>query len=294
MEPKKENVFECSAVTKWIEIELTSYCWMNCIVCAREDLEKYWFLSFDNFKKIIDLLKQGNYTEVMVCWLWDAFIHEEVNEFMEYLFSELPNINLFFMTKWLAIKNKHLEKILDLKSRWFNVSLTFSVFSLEEKMYNYLTWWNFYKNFLEVLDKVNKMNINYSMEFMLSVLNLSELKKFKKFALSLWKDYWISLVHNWGWKIPDSIHKKMFDTKKLEWYYIKRAQGDICEVMKYDYLYMDCQWDVFQCSLNEIDRVWYLWKLWEHSLVEFLERKREINYKNACGKCFYYNYKTFN
>ena len=38
MEPKKENVFECSAVTKWIEIELTSYCGMHCLVCARGDL----------------------------------------------------------------------------------------------------------------------------------------------------------------------------------------------------------------------------------------------------------------
>ena len=160
MEPKKENVFECSAVTRWIEIELTSYCWMKCIVCARGDLKQYSFLSFENFKKIVDLLKQGNYDEVMVCWLGDAFIHEEVNDFIEYLFSELPNINLFFMTKWLAIKDKHLEKILDLKNRWFNVSITFSVFSLEEKMYNYLTWGNFYKNFIEVLNKANKMNIN--------------------------------------------------------------------------------------------------------------------------------------
>jgi MoaA/NifB/PqqE/SkfB family radical SAM enzyme len=221
MEPKKENVFECSAVTRWIEIELTSYCWMDCIVCARWDLEKYTFLSFENFKKIVELLKQWNYEEVMVCGLWDAFIHEQVNEFMEYLFSKLPKINLFFMTKWLALKDKHLEKILDLKNRWFNVSLTFSVFSLEEKMYNYLTWWNFYKNFMEVLKKVHKMKINYSMEFMLSVLTLWELDKFKQFAKSLWKDFWISLVHNWWWRIKESIHKKMFDAEKLKWHFIK-------------------------------------------------------------------------
>ena len=294
MEPRKDNVFECSAVTKWLEIELTSYCWMNCVVCARNDLEQYTFLSFENFKKIVNLLKEWNYLEVMVCWLWDAFIHKNVNEFIEYLFEELPYINLFFMTKWLAITDSHLEKILDLKSRWFNVSLTFSVFSLEEKMYNYLTGWNFYKNFIEVLNKANKMKINYSMEFMLSVLNISEINKFKKFAESLWKDYWISLVHNWWWRISEKIHNKMFDEEKLKGHFVRRKKWDICEVMKYDYLYIDSFWDVFQCSLNEIDRTWYLWSIWDYNLHEFLEKKKKINYKQACEKCFYYNYKTFN
>ena len=160
MEPKKENVFECSAVTKWIEIELTSYCWMNCLVCARWSLESYSFLSFENFKKIVDLRMEWNYDEIMVCWLGDAFIHENINEFMEYLFEKMPNINLFFMTKWLAIKDIRLDRLTDLKKRWFNLSLTFSVFSLEVKMYNYLTWWNFYKHLIEILNKVNKMKIN--------------------------------------------------------------------------------------------------------------------------------------
>lgn len=294
MEPKKENVFECSAVTKWIEIELTSYCGMNCLVCARWSLESYSFLSFENFKKIVDLRMEWNYDEIMVCWLGDAFIHENINEFMEYLFEKMPNINLFFMTKWLAIKDKHLDKLSDLKKRWFNVSLTFSVFSLEEKMYNYLTWWNFYKHFIEILNKVNKMNINYSMEFMLSVLTLWELKKFKKFANSLNKDYWISLVHNWWWKIPETIHSKLFDEEILKWHYIKRVSWDICEVMKYDYLYIDSNWWVFQCSLNEIDRTGYLWQIWESSLKDFLDKKSKIDYKKACLNCFYYNYKTFN
>ena len=294
MEPKKDNVFECSAVTKGLEIELTSYCGMNCIVCARWDLEQYSFLSFENFKKIVEMLKEGNYEEVMVCGLWDAFIHKQVNEFMEYLFQELPDINLFFMTKGLAIKEEHLLKIKELKQRGFNVSLTFSVFSLEEKMYNYLTGWDFYKNFIQVLNKAHKMQINYSLEFMLSVLTLSELDTFKVFANKLWKDYGISLVHNWWGRIPDAIHKKMFDEDKLKGHYIKRKTGDICEVMKYDYLYIDSFWDVFQCSLNEIDRTWFLWKLWEYSLEKFLEKKKQINYKEACESCFYHNYKTFN
>ena len=164
---------------------------------------------------------------------------------------------------------------------------------MTEKMYNYLTWWENFNRFMKILKDAHEMKVNYSMEFLLSVMTLRELPAFKALALKLGKDYGVSLVHNWGWKIPESFHKKLFDEKKLEWYYIKRKKWDICEVMKYDYLYFNALWEVFQCSLNEIDRVWYLWKIWEYTLDEFLERKRNISYEKACSTCFYYDYKTF-
>jgi len=293
MEPKKDNVFECSAVTKWIEIEITSHCGLKCLVCAREDLESYHFMGLDTFKDIISLVKGKWYEEVMVCGLWDAFLHKDLCIFMDYLFQELPDINLFFMTKGQAITKYHLEYIKDLNERWYNVSLTFSVFSVTEKMYNYLTWGKNYQRFMDIITLAHNMKVNYSMEFLLSVLTLNELPKFKSLAEKLGKDYGVSLVHNWGWKLSQWLHEKLFDEKKLEGYYVKRWKWDICEVMKYDYLYFNALGEVFQCSLNEIDRVWYLWKIWEYSLEEFLERKRSINYKQACDSCFYYNYKTF-
>lgn len=294
MEPKKENVFECSAVTKWLEIELTNHCSVHCIVCPRKELSHFGFLSFDNFKKIVSLLKEWKYTEIMVCWLGDAFLHPEINDFMDYLFQELPEIKLFFMTKWQSIKDEHLSKIKELNNKWHNVSLTFSVFSLNKKVYNYLTGWDFFDNFMITLNKSNKLQINYSMEFMLSSLTLWELDTFKKFALNLWKDYGISLVHNWWWRIWETIHSKLFSKDILDWYYIERKKWDVCEVMKYDYLYIDSFWDVFQCSLNELDRTGYLWKLWQYNLREFLEKKKNLDYKKICKDCFYFNYKTFN
>lgn len=293
MKNRKQNVFECSAVTKWLEIELTNYCWMSCLVCPRDKLENYWFLTFDNFKKIVELLYEWNYSEVMVCWLWDAFIHPEINDFMEYLFLKIPKIKLFFMTKWLALKEEHLLKIKDLKERWFNVTLTFSVFSFNKKIYNYLTWWEFYDNFIDKLNLSQKFGINYTLEFMLSTLTLWELNTFKKIAWELDKDYWISLVHNWWWEINKKIHDKLFDKNILETFYVKRQKNEYCEVMNYDYLYINFNWDVFQCSLNEISRDWFLWKLWDYNLSWFLKLKNQLDYKKLCEKCFYFNYKTF-
>lgn len=294
MEPKKDNAFECSAVTRWIEIELTNYCWLDCKVCVRKQAPEYHFMNFETFSWIVATIKDKWYDEIMVCGLWDAFLHKDLEKFIDYLFKELPKINLFFMTKGQAIKESHLAYLKQKKDEWFNVSLTFSVFSLNEKLFNYLTWGTFYKRFMQVLKRCEELKLNYSMEFMLSMINLKELPIFKSFAEKLGKDYWISLVHNWWWMLPENIHKSLFDEEKLKWFYIKRLPSDICEVMKYDYLYFSAKWEVFQCSLNELDRSGYLWKLWEYTLEEFLEKKRRISYKKACEKCFYYNYKTFN
>ncbi|NDK07665.1 radical SAM protein [Candidatus Gracilibacteria bacterium] len=294
MNQKKDNVFECSAVTRGIEIEITNYCTMECIVCPRKQLKSFSFLSFDNFRKIVSLLKEGNYEEIMVCGLGDAFLHKEINDFMEYLFKEIPTINLFFMTKGGSIKDFHLEKILSLKERGFNVSLTFSVFSLEEKLYNKLTGGDYYANFMNLLKKANKMNINYSMEFMLSLLNIKELNGFIKLAKSLNKDYGISLVHNWGGIINKKIHNQFFDEEKLKGYFIRRKENDLCEVMKYDYLYINSNGGVYQCSLNELYETGYLGEIGQYSLKEFLEKKNNLDYLKLCNKCFYFNYKTFN
>lgn len=72
---------------------------MKCIVCPRGELEKHTFLTFDHFKQIVALAKEGSYQEIMVCGLGDGFLHPQLEDFMEYLFREIPSIRLFFMTK---------------------------------------------------------------------------------------------------------------------------------------------------------------------------------------------------
>lgn len=294
MEINTKNSFECSAVTKGVEIELTSYCGFSCIICPREKLEKFHFMEFEKFKQTVALVAEWDYSEIMICGLWDAFLHKQIGEFFDYLFSQLPNIKLFIMTKGQAIQDIHLEKIKSLQDQGYNVSLTFSVFSLNKEIYNYLTGWDHYDTFMSALKRVIGMKLNYSLEFLLSTLTVSELDGFKTFAKRIGKtDYGISLVHNWAGEIPSKIHKKLFDEDKLKDFYQKRKPGDLCEVIKYDYLYIDAHGDVFQCSLNEISRKGLLGKLGEYSLEEFLERKRALDYKKTCEGCFYLDYKTF-
>ncbi len=290
---KKENNFECSAVNKWIEIELTNYCWLNCLICPRNSVKNLSFLNFIDFKKIVSLLKIWNYKELIVWWLWDAFLHKNLNKFLIHLFSEIPDIKLIFMTKGVSIPKKYLGMIGDFKNKWFSITLTFSIFSLDEKLYNYMTWWNNFIRFKKTFDIVKNMNLDYSMEFLIFTLNLWEFNKFKKFSFIQNKDFHISLVHNWWWKIKKEIHKKFFCEKKLKNHLIKKQKWDICEVISSNYFYIDCHGKVFLCSVNCLEKN-YIWKLKDLELFDIYNKKWQIDYDKFCNKCFYYLYNTRN
>jgi len=290
---QKDNKLECSVVTKWIEIELTNYCWMNCLVCPRKKLKNFGFMEIDIFKKVVVFLSKWNYSEIVFSGLGDAFLHKDLFKIVDYLYSYFPNATFFLMTKWQWINKAHLEKILEYKQKWFNISLTFSIFSLNRILFNYLTWWDFYDKFMQVLLWAHKIWLDYSLEFLVSPLTLREIDKFVKFANKLWKDYGFSLVHNWAGSINNKIYSKLFDEKKLKNFYQIRKQDDICEVMKYDYVFINYLGDIYQCSLNYSRWLWKLWNVFTNNLKDVLLKKKSLDYNKLCKGCFYFKYKTF-
>lgn len=294
MSNKIHDWFECSAVTRWIEIEITNYCTLNCIICPRKRLKEIGFLSFENFIKVVDFIIEWNYTEVLFCWLWDSFTHKELNKFLDYFFLKLPNAKLFFMTKWQSLKDEHINKIKELNDKWFNVSISFSIFSLKKELHNQLVWWDNYDQLITSIKKCDYLNVNYSLEFLLSTLTFNELDSFKKFAKTLKRDTWISVVHNWWWSVDKKTHKKFFSEELFKWYYRKRnIKEDRCEAVKYDYFSIDCFANVYQCTLNRISKDSYLWNVWEYSFKEFLERKNDLDYNKMCSECFYFDHQLF-
>ncbi|MDD3302432.1 MAG: radical SAM protein [Candidatus Gracilibacteria bacterium] len=288
---QKDKKFECSAVINGLEIELTNLCGANCLVCPRTSITKYGYLIKEDLDKIILLLKEGNYKELIIGGFGDAFLHKDFNDFLDYIFKEVPRIKLYIMTKGISIKQEHLNKIISLKNSGFNITLTFSIFSLDKKLFNKLTGGEYFEKFKEVFNKVRNLNIDYSMEFLLSSLNLNEYEKFKKFSQLQNKDFTYSLVHNWGGKLKKDIHKIMFDKEKLKEYYIKRTKQDICEVISSNYFYIDCFGDIFLCSVNR-QKNNHIGKLENLNLKDIIEKKKLLNYTDSCDKCFYYYYKT--
>jgi len=280
--------FECSAVLNWCEIELTNYCWLDCFGCIRKESNSFWYLDFFILKKIIKLIKNKKYSEIVLSGLWDVFLHKQLYIFIDYIFYELPNIKIYIMTKWQSVKKKDIDKILTYKNNWFNLWLTYSIFSLSELEYEKITGWWSLNNLVEIIKYSYDKKINFSFEFLINNNNIYYIEKYKKFCSIFSKDFFYSIPHNWWWNLNKLIYNKLFDKKILNNIIKKRKEWEKCEAFIWKYLFFDYSWNIYKCWLQRFSNNLFLWNINNiKSEKDFIK----INY-NKCEKCSYFNYKT--
>lgn len=288
-----------SKINRCLEIELTNYCSLSCVVCPRKQLKKIGFLSFENFVNIVDFVIDWDYKQVSICWFGDAFMHKEFNKFIDYFFLKLPDVSLNIITKWQSITDIHLNKINELTKKWYKISLAFSFFSLKKQLHNQLVWWDSYDSLIEAVQKCDKLNINYSLEFLLTVLTVNEFNSFLQFAKKLNKASWWAIVHNWWWSINKEVFDKLFSQELFsnelykDYYIERRSKEEKCEVIRYDYFSIDYEGKIHQCLLNRLSKDTYLWKVWNCNYNEIIKKSRELDYKTTCKDCYYLSHELF-
>jgi hypothetical protein len=281
------NKFECSAVLCWCEIELTNYCQLDCFWCIRKQSKEYGFMSKEDLEKIINFISKNWYQEIVLSWLWDSFLHKELYIFLDYIFLKDPWIRVYIMTKWQSINYSDIDKFLFYKQNWFNVGLTFSIFSLNEKKYYKTTWWWNLQNLLNIIKYSNEKKINFNFEFFIDNNNIKNISSFKKFAEIFSKSFHYSIPHNWWWNLDNIKYERFFSNTKLYKLIQYRDINNVCEVFKWKYLFFDFKWWIFKCWLNRFNNEFYLGNI-KDDLTSYYNN---IDYNN-CKNCSYYYYKT--
>jgi hypothetical protein len=289
MKIKETKRFECSAVLNWCEIELTNYCWLDCIWCIRKECNDFWFLKIDILKKIVNFIKHNWYSEIVLSGLWDVFLHKELYEFIDYIFQEIPNIKIYIMTKWQSLKYEDIDKLADYKVKNFNIGITFSIFSLNKDLYKLVTWWWDLDLLLNLIKYSNKKLINFSFEFLIDKKNINNIDTYRKFAELFWKEFMYSIPHNWGWLLNRNLYNKIFDKKLLANYIEERKESDICEAFVWKYLFFDYNWNIFKCWFKRINKELFLGNIWNNFDLKEIEEKK---YFKICKNCSFFNYKT--
>jgi hypothetical protein len=284
----KKEKFECSAVLNWCEIELTNFCWLDCFWCVRKELNQFWYINFTILKKIINFIKSKNYTEIVLSGLWDIFLNKELYKFIDYIFENFPDINIYIMTKWQSISKKDIDKILLYKKNNFNLNLTFSVFSLNTKEYENITWWGDLKKLIKIIKYSYIKKINFSFEFLLNKNNILGIKKYIYFTKLFQKEFIYSIPHNWWGSLVKDIYNKLYNYDILKNITTKRKKWEICEAFIWDYLFFDYLWNIYKCGLKRFDNSLLLWNI---NTIESEKDFKKIDYKN-CINCSYYKLKT--
>lgn len=288
---KKVEKFECSAVLKWAEIEFTNFCWLDCIWCIRKESEEFWFINEIVLEKIIFFIKKHNFKEIVISGLWDTFLHKKLYIFLEKIFQEIPDIFIYIMTKGQSINKKDIGEISKFKKKWYNLWITFSIFSLKNEEYKTKTWWWNLENLLEIIKYSHLQNINFSFEFFIDKNNIIFFDKFKKFSKIFWKDFYYTIPHNWWWKLSENIYKNLFDDEKLKDITIKRKNWEICEAFSSNYIFFDFLWNMYKCWLKRKNKELFLGNISENYNKNLEKIFEKLDY-SVCKNCSYYHYKT--
>lgn len=287
----KNNIFECSAVLNWVEIEFTNFCGLDCVWCIRKKSKKFWFIKEETLEKIIFFINQNNFQEIVISGLWDTFLHRNLYIFLEKIFLEIPDISIYIMTKWQTIQKIDIDNIFDFKNKWYNLWITFSIFSLKKDEYKNKTWWWNLDNLLEIIKYAFDKRINFSFEFFIDIYNIIYIEKFKKFSFIFWKEFFYTIPHNWWWNLPEKIYNNLFDEKILEKITMKREKLELCEAFSWNYIFFDFEGNMYKCWLKRDEKSLFLWNIMKDYDKKLENLFQKLNYNN-CKNCSYYQFKT--
>jgi len=238
-------------------------------------------------ENICDYINEKKYSQIVISWLGDAFLHKNFYEYIDYIFSRFPRIFIYVMTKWQSLKKSDILKFQNYKQAGYNLNMTFSIFSLEEKKYYETTGGWSLKDLLNMISFSHQSNINYNFEFFLDIGNVNFIPQYKKLCDLFWKGFHYSIPHNWAWKLTKDIYETMFDADILEKIVQKRRKGEKCEVFATDYVIFDYKWDVYKCWLKRMSKDLYIgninsWEKLDYSKLDY----------TTCSNCSYFTYKT--
>lgn len=286
----KMEKFECSAVLSWCEIEFTNICGLDCFGCIRKDSPEYGFLSFEILQKIVSFIKKKWYSQIVLSWLGDVFLHKDFYTYIDYIFEEIPDIYIYVMTKGQSLKKDDIDTFAVYKQRGKRLDICYSLFSLEAKKYTQVTWWWDLKHLLEIIKYSHEKNINYNFEFFLDIHTLKYVTPFRKFAQVFWKEFHFTIPHNWWWKLAREKYEKIFDETILSSIIEKRSPWEICEAFCGEYLFFDYRWEVYKCGLKRFEEDLHVWNISQGSQV--IDKNIDMLDYTHCANCSYYHYKT--
>jgi len=282
------NYFECSAVEKGCEIEITNHCGLDCFGCVRKDSVNFWFLNRETLVEILEYIRDKDYQEIVLSGLGDVFLHKELYQLIDMIFESYPNIRIYIMTKWQTVTIQDIGIIKKYNQQGKNIGLTFSIFSLKADEYKKVTGWGNLEYLLDIIKASFQNKIHFNFEFFIDKKTILHVESFRKFASVFWKQFHYTVPHNWWGKLSHTNYKRIFDKKLLSDYVDVRSQWDICEAFSWDYLFFDYSWSVYKCWLKRDSQDLYLGNI---SQQKDMKNVSQLDY-STCKSCSYYLYKT--
>lgn len=218
-----------------LEIEFTNHCGLKCISCISRDLDHRGFISRENFEVLMNFLDKNleDIKYITFWWLWDNLLHKDILYFLDRfkVFSS-RNLNILIPTKWNALTQEIILKIKELKKAGLNINIQIGIFSLREKVQNFMSGldadsnFNYFQIFKNQVKYLKKVKLDFALELLLTKFSENEVDNFYKFCNTIWVDWVVHRLHTFWGKLK--TYEDLYSNKK-------------------DY-------DAFHCSYNESEK----------------------------------------
>jgi len=170
-----------------IELELSDHCLLKCSCCPNKMYKDKWFMTFDRFKFIVDYLYKNldNILFLDLSWIWDIFLHPEIDIFLLYLSDKFSKtwLNILIPTKGNSVTNKHIDLLKKCYVAWLRFNLSVGIYSLRSDIHRRISWADNFITIINFIKRIKAEWLPFSLELLINKYSIKELVYFMIFEI---------------------------------------------------------------------------------------------------------------
>lgn len=285
-----------------IEIEFTNNCALKCISCISKDYKNKWSISSKNFNTILEFLDKNldDITYVTLGWLWDNLLHKDILILLDgFKRFNKRELNILIPTKWNALTEEIILKLQELKKNWININIQIWIFSLREKVQNFMSGidenknFNYFKIFIDKIKYLKKIRLDFSLELLLTKLSENETDRFYDFCNWIGVDGVVHRLHTFWWKL--TTYSDLYSSNKnFTAFHCSYDESKVDDENHYYndkcwfFPYIDWEWNIYPGTFCTHYNIWKIENFIHENAMEHIVEKcyQAINLQNEyCLKC---------
>lgn len=159
----------------YVYVETTNHCRLNCSFCNREEITgKLQHMSIENYKILLDKIKDQPITEAKLLGLGEPFSHPTYHRFCKLFKETFPDANLISSTNCQYVINKNFKESLKYIDMLY---LSIDGYEKTYEEYRDGARWDLLIDFLEDLKTINRYKCKIVINFVINPNNISDIQK---------------------------------------------------------------------------------------------------------------------
>ena len=274
---------------RYVYLETTNFCNLKCSFCNREDVVgKPIHMPLENWKKVLDKLKDHPIEEAKLMGLGEPFLHPKFSKVCEMFKNYFPNSKLIVATNAQYKLNDNFKESLNYIDLLY---ISIDGYKESYEKYRPLAKWDKLINFLDKLKSVDRKSCKITCNYVVNKENIIDIEKINKLCEEYnLEELRLNIAQDWseGSKLDNNFEVSGYTKDQIN-YLKEKFKTNIkgkapwnfsdCFWVK-DGLYMTASGDIKVCCLNTDTES--IGNIFNQDLKLILNSKKINEIRNGC------------